>query len=243
MLSLRTDSLTPGTARLRIATFLPKTARMSPLNLKQRLLLLSLLLSLYLLAVVLGAVSLPGYRNATGLRDIGHYYVPSLVALFGEQRAEYILWLGTLPLELFFMAIALYILFTGRGARLGLCLYVLYALHWLFLHATTLPPPDHIVWNFPKGVFTFGKPNASDFWFSGHVANALVIALATRESPRPLKILAWSLFVFEALLVLSARTHYTIDVLGGMFVAYSVHRLSLDVERRLSSRAVNAELT
>jgi hypothetical protein len=204
---------------------------MAALNMKRRLVLASLLLALYLLAVLLGSVVLPGYRNATGLRDIGHYYVPSLVSLFGQHRAEYILWLGTLPLELFFMGIALYVLVTGRGARLALCLYFMYALHWLFLHATTLPAPDQIVWNFPKGVVTFGKPNASDFWFSGHVANAFVIALATRQSSLPLKLLAWSLVAFEALLVLSARTHYTIDILGGMFVAYSVHRVSLDLER------------
>ncbi len=214
---------------------------MAPLDLKQRLVLVSLLFSLYFVAIWLGAVSLPGYRNTTGLRDIGHYYVPSLVTLFGERRAEYILWLGTLPLELFFIGITLYILFTGRGARLALCLYCMYTLHWLFLHATTLPPPDHIVWNFPKGVVTFGKPNASDFWFSGHVANAFVIALATRQSSPLVKIVAWTLFVFEILLVLSARTHYTIDILGGMFVAYTVHRLSLDLKSLLQSRTMTTD--
>ena len=206
----------------------------APLDLKRRVLVLGVLLILYLLAVFLGNISLPGYRNANGIRDIGHYYVPSLVSQFGLHRAEYILWLGTLPLELFFMGITLYILFTGKGVRLGGCLYVMYALHWLFLHATTLPPPDQMVWNFPKGVITFGKPNAVDFWFSGHVANAFVIALATRESSRSVKLAAWGLFVFEILLVLSARTHYTIDILGGLFVAYSVHRISLDVEQRLA---------
>ncbi len=214
---------------------------MAPLRMKQRLVVSAILLSLYLLAVLLGAVALPGYRNATGLRDIGHYYVPSLITMFGEQRAEYILWLGTLPLELFFMGIALSVLLTGRGARLALCLYFMYFLHWLFLHATTLPPPDYIVWNFPKGVITFGKPNASDFWFSGHVANAFVIALATRRSSLILKMLAWSLFMFEMLLVLSARTHYTIDVLGGMFVAYTVHRLSLDLTNLSESISRNGD--
>src|SRR5207249_7539941 len=117
--------------------------------LKRRLLLFAFLMLLYGFAVVLSNVSFPGYRNMTGLRDIGHYYVPSLVTMFGQQRAEYILWLGTLPLELFFIGISLYVLFTGRGARLALCLYFMYALHWLFFHATTLPPPDDIVWNFP----------------------------------------------------------------------------------------------
>jgi PAP2 superfamily protein len=212
---------------------------MAPLSMKQRLVVSAILLSLYLFSVLLGAVVLPGYRNATGLRDIGHYYVPSLITLFGEHRAEYILWLGTLPLELFFIGIALSVLLTGRGARLALCLYSMYFLHWLFLHATTLPPPDNIVWNFPKGVITFGKPNASDFWFSGHVANAFVIALATRKSSPILKMLAWSMFVFEILLVLSARTHYTIDILGGIFVAYSVHRLSLDLANPSESVSKN----
>jgi hypothetical protein len=215
---------------------------MAPLlSVKQRLVVAAIMLSLYVVSVWLGAVVLPGYRNATGLRDIGHYYVPSLVTLFGLHRAEYILWLGTLPLELFFMGIALSVLFTGRGARLALCLYFMYFLHWLFLHATTLPPPDHIVWNFPKGVITFGKPNASDFWFSGHVANAFVIALATRESFLVLRVLAWGLFVFEVLLVLSARTHYTIDVLGGIFVAYSIHRISLDLAPASKSLSMNVD--
>jgi hypothetical protein len=34
--------------------------------------------------------------------------------------------------------------------------------------------------------------------------------------------------------VLSARTHYTIDILGGMFVAYTIHRVSLDVSAALT---------
>jgi hypothetical protein len=59
---------------------------------RQRLVVAAIMLALYVSSVLLGAVVLPGYRNATGLRDIGHYYVPSLVTVFGEHRAEYILW-------------------------------------------------------------------------------------------------------------------------------------------------------
>jgi PAP2 superfamily C-terminal len=201
-------------------------------TLAQRIGVASTLLALYLVAVALGAVTLPGHQNATGLRDSGHYYVPSLVSLVGETKAEYVLWLGTLPLELFFAGIIIAIVLTGAGVRLGACLYVMYVLHWLCLHATTLPPPDNIVWKFPEGVLTFGKPTASDFWFSGHVANAFVIALATPRPRRLLAAFAWGLFAFEVLLVLSARTHYTIDVIGGIFVGYAVHRLSLDLTRR-----------
>jgi len=45
-----------------------------------------------------------------------------------------------------------------------------------------------------------------------------------------------SLLAFEILLVLSARTHYTIDVIGAFFVGYSVHRISLDVAARVGPR-------
>jgi PAP2 superfamily C-terminal len=206
------------------------------LTLKRRIALASFLLALYAISVVLGAITLPGYRSATGLRDLGHYYVPSLVSLVGERRAEYVLWLGTLPLELFFIGIIIAIVAVGKGARLGSCLYVMYLLHWLCLHATTLPPPDDIVWRFPEGVLTFGRPAASDFWFSGHVANAFVIALAARGAHPALRALAWSLLAFEILLVLSARTHYTIDVIGAFFVGYSVHRISLDIAARVGPR-------
>jgi hypothetical protein len=207
----------------------------------RRLSVLALLLVLYLLAVLLGAVSLPGYRNASGVRDLGHFYIPSLLSLLGRHRAEYVWWLGTVPLELFFGVIALAILFTGRGIRLGLCLYIMYVLHWLFMHATTLPVPDDIVSKFPEGVFTLSKPEASDFWFSGHVANAVVIALAARESRLWIRVVAWGLVPFEILLVLSTRVHYTIDVIGAIFVAYTVHRVSLDIETSLNrSRAAGS---
>lgn len=210
---------------------------MAPLEAKRRIGIFLALMVLYLLSVWLGAASFPGYQYATGLRDIGHYYVPSLLVLLGKQKAEFVLWVGTLPLELFFGVIALTILFTGRGIRLGACLYFMYFLHWLFLHATTLPPPDRIVWKFPDWVVTFGKPEASDFWFSGHVANAFVIALATNRSRLWIKVVAWAFVPFQILLVLSARTHYTIDVLGGLFVAYSIHRVSLDVATALNRPA------
>src|SRR5881296_2818003 len=159
---------------------------------RKRVVALSLIVVLYLLAVALGAHSFPAYTNASGVEDLGHYYVPSLLGLFGRERAEYIWWLGTLP------------------------------------------PPDHMVWEFPPGVFTLGKPYVNDLWFSGHTANAVLIALATAGSRPWLKGLAWGNVFFEILIVLSTRTHYTIDVGGGIFVAYTIHRVSLDVAASLA---------
>jgi hypothetical protein len=72
------------------------------------------------------------------------------------------------------------------------------------------------------------------------VANAFVIALATKESPRWIKVVAWAFVSFQILLVLSARTHYTIDVLGGLFVGYTIHRISLDVTAALNRHSRGA---
>lgn len=200
----------------------------------RRVIAVTVMLALYALSAALGAFSLPTYRNASGVDDLGHLVIPSLLLMVGKETAQYIFWLGTLPLELFFVGIALVVLFTGKGIRLGICLYVAYFLHWVFLHLTTLPPPDHSVWQFPEGVFTLSKPYPNDFWFSGHTANAVLIALATAGSRPWLKGLAWGNVFFEILIVLSTRTHYTIDVVGGIFVAYTIHRASLDVAASLA---------
>jgi len=200
----------------------------------RRVIAVAVMLALYALSAALGAFSLPTYRNASGVDDLGHLVIPSLLLMVGKETAQYIFWLGTLPLELFFVGIALVVLFTGKGIRLGICLYVAYFLHWVFLHLTTLPPPDHSVWQFPEGVFTLSKPYPNDFWFSGHTANAVLIALATAGSRPWLKGLAWGNVFFEILIVLSTRTHYTIDVVGGIFVAYTIHRVSLDVAASLA---------
>ena len=205
-----------------------------PAPMARRIISLAAMLVLYGLSVALGIYSFPAYRNASGVADLGHLAIPPLLLIVGKEMAQYIFWLGTLPMELFFIVIVLVILFTGRGIRLGICLYVAYFLHWLFLHATTLPPPDYSVWQFPEGVFTLGKPYEKDFWFSGHTANAVLIALAAGGSRAWIRWLAWSFVAFEILLVISTRAHYTIDVLGGIFVAYTIHRVSLDVAAALN---------
>jgi len=203
----------------------------------RRIVAVAVMLVLYLLSVALGAWSFPMYQNATGVEDLGHLVVPSLLTMVGKEAAQYIFWLGTLPLELFFLGIAAVVLFRGKGIRLGICLYVAYFLHWLFLHLTTLPPPDRSVWQFPAGVFTLSKPYMNDFWFSGHTANAVLIALAAADSRTWVKGLAWGNVAFEILLVLSTRTHYTIDVVGAIFVAYTIHRVSLDISASLARSA------
>ena len=123
-------------------------------HVKERVIAFLIILVLYLLSVALGTYSLPTYEHSSGIRDIGHLFVPSLLLLYGRETTQYIWWLGTLPEELLYGVIVLAILLTGKGIRLGFCLYAIYFLHRLFLHATTLPVPDNMVGLFPEGVFT-----------------------------------------------------------------------------------------
>lgn len=204
---------------------------------RPRLVAAGVMLACYLCSVALGAWTAPGYAHASGLCDLGHRAIPPLLPLVGREATQWVFWLGTLPLELCFAAIAIAVLATGRGIRLGCCLYVAYLLHWLCLHATTLPPPDDSVWQFPPGVPTLGRPYPNDFWFSGHTANAVLIALATGRRGPAVRTLAWGFAGFQVLLVLATRTHYTIDVIGGIVVAYALHRASLDVAAALERRS------
>ncbi|MGH7947891.1 MAG: hypothetical protein ACREQF_01515, partial [Candidatus Binataceae bacterium] len=93
------------------------------IELRRRLEVIGIFLALYLGSVVLGLLPPVGYLNATGVRDLAQSWVPSLARSVGMERTQYVLWLGTLPLELFFGAIVLSVLFTGKGVRLGLCIY------------------------------------------------------------------------------------------------------------------------
>ena len=78
------------------------------------------MLLLYGLANAFAAWSFPTYRNASGVEDLGHLLVPPLLPILGREKAQYVSWMGTLPLELFFVVIALVVLFTGKGIRLGI---------------------------------------------------------------------------------------------------------------------------
>jgi hypothetical protein len=49
---------------------------------------------------------------------------------------------------------------------------------------------------------------------------------------------AWALFVFEVCGWFSRLERYTIDVIGGIFVAYSFHLITLDMESRLNAHRI-----
>jgi hypothetical protein len=59
----------------------------------------------------------------------------------------------------------------------------------------------------------------NDLFFSGHVAEMVILLRATRNWPRPARILLWVWQLTQAYALLAVRGHYTIDIL--MAVPYA----------------------
>jgi hypothetical protein len=105
---------------------------------------------------------------------------------------------------------------------LGLC--ILFGLRQLCQVLTALPPPAGSIWRnpgLPSLFVTYGV--SSDLFFSGHTALAVYgsVELAALGYPW-LAILAVAIAVFEIVVVLLLRAHYTMDVFAGLMTALYV---------------------
>lgn len=118
-------------------------------------------------------------------------------------------------------------------------LLLLLGLRQILQALCALPPPPGMVWHhpgFPSLLVTYSV--ASDFFFSGHTAIAVLggIELA-RFHRRWLTALAVSIVVFEIATVIVLRAHYTMDVFTGimaaLWVAHVSERIAPHIDRRL----------
>lgn len=167
---------------------------------------------------------LPSPTYGFELYDLGHSLIPALDDVFGHTLAGWIWWTGAISLALGFTATLVAIAWRGVGCRLGVALAIATFLHSIFWHFTIMPIPHDLVWRFPLLTGESALPN--DFWFSGHVALASMFAYAATGQPWRVRALAWLYVVLIALLVLSARAHYSIDVIGALFVSFAVYAAS-----------------
>ncbi len=179
-----------------------------------------------------GKKDLPGYLHSSSLKDLGHFYIPALTDSISKVNAELVWYVGTAVYELIAISLLLSIVFFGKGMRLAITIFAVKFLHWGAWHFTVMPIPDDIVWEFPTWVISAAMPFTQDLWFSGHVATScLLVFSAFRTQLNWLKVICIAFAVFEAWLVLACRTHYSIDILGGIAVAYCAHRISVDLEQ------------
>ena len=126
----------------------------------------------------------------------------------------------------------------GGVLRPFLGLLLLLGLRQVLQALCALPAPPGMIWHqpgFPSLLVTYGV--ASDFFFSGHTAIAVLggIELA-RFRHRWLTALAIPIVIFEIATVIVLRAHYTMDVFTGivaaLWVAYVSERIAPHIDRR-----------
>ena len=103
-------------------------------------------------------------------------------------------------------------------------LFGLFALRQLSQATVALPIPDGVIWRdpgVPSLFVTYGVGN--DFFFSGHTALAVYGAIIVALLGIPaLTIAAALLAVFQVVVVIVLRAHWTMDVVTGLFAALMV---------------------
>jgi len=103
-------------------------------------------------------------------------------------------------------------------------LFGLFALRQLSQATVALPIPQGVIWRdpgVPSLFVTYGVGN--DFFFSGHTALAVygAMQLAALQIPA-LTIAGAVLALFQVVVVIALRAHWTMDVVAGLFAALAV---------------------
>jgi hypothetical protein len=108
-------------------------------------------------------------------------------------------------------------------------LLMLFALRQICQAFCPLPPPKGMIWRspgFPTVLVTYGTSN--DLFFSGHTALAVYGALTLAAAFGPIGIASGvAIMLFEIIVVLLLRAHYTMDVFTGAVTAVLVFDLTL----------------
>jgi len=128
----------------------------------------------------------------------------------------------------------------GRSVRPFLGLVLVLGLRQVFQALVALPPPAGMIWHspgFPSLLVTYGVAN--DFFFSGHTAVAVLGAVELGRLGRPwLRWAGVAVAIFEVVVVLALRAHYTMDVFTGavaaLYLAQVAEKMSPASDRALA---------
>ena len=133
--------------------------------------------------------------------------------------------------------------FRRRESRPILSLFLLLIMRQLCQAAISLPPPSGMIWHypgFPTLIVTY--TTSTDFFFSGHMAMATLLAAELRAQGRrdPETIVAWGILPLQAFVILAMRFHYVTDVVAGFLAALVASavaaRLGSMIDDRLARR-------
>ena len=186
---------------------------------------------------LIGAKSLP----ATGLGDGLHVLLAPLNEYLHAhpQFADGLLIVSSAFIDL----LAIFLLgvwIFGKSVRPFLGLVLVLGLRQVFQALVALPPPAGMIWHypgFPSLLVTYGVAN--DFFFSGHTAVAVLGAVELGRLGRPwLRWAGLAVAIFEVVVVLALRAHYTMDVFTGavaaLYLAQVAEKMSPACDRALA---------
>jgi hypothetical protein len=197
-----------------------------------------------LTAVILGVwfwtQSLIGHRSLSdgGIGDGMHSLFASWNAYLHvhPRAANFLLIVSSALIDLMGLFLLGRWIFSGT-VQPFLGLIILMGLRQVSQALCALPPPPGIIWHypgFPSLLVTYSVAN--DFFFSGHTAIAVFAGLELAQLKKPwLTAIAAATVIFEVIVVLVLRAHYTMDVITGIFAACCVAGLTSRFRHKLPS--------
>jgi len=190
------------------------------------------LLSQHLLETSRGAI--------TGFTDHSHELLAGANAYLNAHPvlANVVLAISSLEVDLAAICMVTFF-FTRRESRPLLALWLILIMRQLCQASISIPAPDGMIWRypgFPTLVVTYST--ATDFFFSGHMALATLLAaeLSAQRAPRLKRGIAWGIAFAQALVILSMRFHYFTDVVAGCLAAVAATQLAQAFGHRLDAR-------
>lgn len=128
-------------------------------------------------------------------------------------------------IDLIFLTLFFSWIYNGSSFRLILAYAVYYGSRAVVQAIFVMPYPNGIIWIYPVApslVVPFGV--TSDFFPSGHVGFCVIAASEFFKKKWFIAmVLCWLTAIYESIVMLSTRNHYTIDLLSGAVMAHYVH--------------------
>ncbi len=123
-----------------------------------------------------------------------------------------------------------------RNIRPALTLALFFILRQSLQFLVSLPIPPHTIWHYPGFPSLLQTYNiANDLYFSGHTGLSLIAALELERFKKPwLTALAFTIFGYEVISVISMQVHYTMDVFTAFITTFCITGISSQLARPIN---------
>lgn len=103
---------------------------------------------------------------------------------------------------------------------------IVFTLRQICQFTCSLPLIDNIIWKSPQTIPSLVTYDVSnDFFFSGHTATVVLAALWMNSFGMVYGLIGILMVLFEIIIILSLRVHYTMDIYAGLMTSCVVYLL------------------